>query len=125
MSMKFRIALRNVLRNRRRTALNVTMIAGGIAAMVIFLNRTGFNGLFRLNADGEYNVPAGRYERPRIVNPPRLRAAADAVRSDPRVDPERFGMWFFSAGGLFMGAALADPSGHAIFPFHCGSSRSS
>jgi putative ABC transport system permease protein len=36
MSMKFRIALRNVLRNRRRTILNVTMIAGGIAAMVIF-----------------------------------------------------------------------------------------
>jgi acetyl esterase/lipase len=39
-----------------------------------------------------------------------IRAAADAVRSDSRVDPERFGMWFFSAGGLFMGAVLADPS---------------
>ncbi|MGZ3723304.1 MAG: ABC transporter permease [Bdellovibrionales bacterium] len=36
MNMKFRIALRNVLRNRRRTILNVTMIASGIAAMVVF-----------------------------------------------------------------------------------------
>jgi dienelactone hydrolase len=35
--------------------------------------------------------------------------AAAALRRDPRVDPDRFGMWFFSAGGLFMGAVLADP----------------
>jgi dienelactone hydrolase len=35
--------------------------------------------------------------------------AAAALRGDPRVDPDRFGMWFFSAGGLFMGAVLADP----------------
>lgn len=38
-----------------------------------------------------------------------IRDAALALRTDPRVDPDRFGMWFFSAGGLFMGAVLADP----------------
>jgi dipeptidyl aminopeptidase/acylaminoacyl peptidase len=40
-----------------------------------------------------------------------IRAAVDAVRTDPRVDPERVGLWFFSAGGLFMGSVLADPVG--------------
>ncbi len=39
-----------------------------LAAMVIYLNRTGYNGLFRVNASGEYNVPPGRYDRPRILD---------------------------------------------------------
>jgi DNA adenine methylase len=47
-----------------------------LAAMLIFLNRTGFNGLFRLNRDGGFNVPAGRYERPTICDGPNLRAVA-------------------------------------------------
>jgi dipeptidyl aminopeptidase/acylaminoacyl peptidase len=38
-----------------------------------------------------------------------IRAAAQALLDDPHVDPDRFGMWFFSAGGLFMGSVLADP----------------
>jgi dienelactone hydrolase len=38
-----------------------------------------------------------------------IRDAAVALRADARVDPDRFGMWFFSAGGLFMGSVLADP----------------
>ncbi len=50
-----------------------------LAAALIYLNRTGYNGLFRLNQSGGYNVPAGRYLRPRIVQAERLRAAAGAL----------------------------------------------
>jgi DNA adenine methylase len=52
-----------------------------LAAMLIFLNRTGFNGLFRLNRRGEFNVPAGRYAAPRICDPEHLRAVAQAFRT--------------------------------------------
>jgi DNA adenine methylase len=47
-----------------------------LAAMLIYLNRTGFNGLFRLNRRGEFNVPAGRYTDPRICDGPHVRAVA-------------------------------------------------
>ena len=50
-----------------------------LAAMLIYLNRTGFNGLFRLNARGAFNVPAGRYDRPNIVDRGRLARVADAL----------------------------------------------
>jgi DNA adenine methylase len=49
-----------------------------LAAMLIFLNRTGFNGLFRLNRGGGFNVPAGRYAEPRICDAHHLRAVATA-----------------------------------------------
>jgi DNA adenine methylase len=52
-----------------------------MAAMLIYLNRTGFNGLFRLNKAGAFNVPAGRYVNPRIVDEEHLRQVAAALRS--------------------------------------------
>jgi DNA adenine methylase len=51
-----------------------------LAAMLIFLNRTGFNGLFRLNRLGAFNVPAGRYKDPRICDPDHIRAVAGILR---------------------------------------------
>ena len=39
-----------------------------MAAMMIYLNRTGYNGLFRINKRGIFNVPPGRYDKPRIIN---------------------------------------------------------
>lgn len=50
-----------------------------LAAMFIYLNRTGYNGLFRLNSDGEFNVPAGRYAKPRICDEASVRRVAAAL----------------------------------------------
>jgi DNA adenine methylase len=55
-----------------------------LAAMLIFLNRTGFNGLFRLNRRGGFNVPAGRYTDPRICDERHIHAVANAL-GQPRV----------------------------------------
>jgi DNA adenine methylase len=49
-----------------------------LAAMLIFLNRTGFNGLFRLNRRGGFNVPVGRYNNPRICDDANIHAVAAA-----------------------------------------------
>jgi DNA adenine methylase len=55
-----------------------------MAAMLIYLNRTGFNGLFRLNAAGRFNVPAGRYRAPKICDAENIRCVAAAL-NDPLV----------------------------------------
>lgn len=51
------------------------------AAMFIYLNRTGFNGLFRLNQRGEFNVPIGRYANPLICDEVNLRNVATALQA--------------------------------------------
>lgn len=46
------------------------------AARVIYLNKTCYNGLFRVNNAGEFNTPFGHYKNPNIVNAPTLRAVS-------------------------------------------------
>jgi len=49
------------------------------AARFIYLNRTCYNGLYRVNRRGVFNVPIGRYDRPRIVDRENLLAVATAL----------------------------------------------
>jgi len=50
------------------------------AAWVIYTNKAGFNGLYRVNRKGEFNVPFGRYDNPTICDEPNLRAASAALK---------------------------------------------
>jgi DNA adenine methylase len=50
------------------------------AARTIYLNRTCYNGLYRVNRKGQFNVPLGRYENPTILDEARLRTAHEALQ---------------------------------------------
>lgn len=52
------------------------MTPAAAAARTIFLNRTCYNGLYRVNRSGGFNVPFGRYRNPRILDEENLRAAS-------------------------------------------------
>lgn len=51
------------------------------ASRIIYLNKTCYNGLFRVNASGEFNSPFGHYKKPNIVNEPVLRAVSKYLSS--------------------------------------------
>ena len=92
-------AVRDIRFNPRRAALFARMDPAtaaaryppDLAAMLIFLNRTGFNGLYRLNRRGLFNVPAGRYRDPRICDADHLRAVGRTLaRAGTAIDYRAF-----------------------------------
>ena len=50
------------------------------AARLIFANKTGYNGLFRVNGSGKFNVPMGNYANPTICDEENLRACSRALQ---------------------------------------------
>lgn len=52
------------------------------AARIIFLNKTCYNGLFRVNASGQFNVPFGRYENPNILEADVLKAVSEYLSTN-------------------------------------------
>jgi DNA adenine methylase len=55
------------------------------AARLIYLNKTCFNGLYRTNLQGRFNVPFGHYKKPNFCNEENLQAASAALQ-DAKID---------------------------------------
>lgn len=67
---------------QRRTEFNEKPISDiETAALFIFLNRTCFNGLYRVNSKGQFNVPHGRYANPKICDTSNLLACSNLLQN--------------------------------------------
>lgn len=66
----------NELKQKKDTASNLEC-----AALFIFLNKTCFNGLYRVNRKGQFNVPMGAYKNPLICDEANLRKISAALQN--------------------------------------------
>ena len=64
-------------RNRFNELIKETVSTEEKAALFIFINKTCFNGLYRVNGKGLYNVPIGSYKKPPICDADHIRLISD------------------------------------------------
>jgi len=56
------------------------------AALLLYLNRTCYNGLYRVNVKGKFNVPFGRYKNPRLVDRDNLMMVRKTLNDGDRIE---------------------------------------
>jgi DNA adenine methylase len=70
--------------NRTKRRINFTRYSNAWidrAGQLVFLNKTCFNGLYRVNSKGEFNVPFGRYKNPKVLNTSQLRTDSEKLQN--------------------------------------------
>lgn len=72
--------VRDEFNHGRRDPASPPVLASLQAAYFIYLNKTCFNGLYRVNRRGDFNVPVGDYKNPTICDADNLRAASRALQ---------------------------------------------
>jgi len=76
---KYRYDKAAYLRIRAYDSTKLTLVAR--AARLIYLNKTCFNGLWRVNQKGEFNVPFGKYTDPIILDKANIRAVSELLKN--------------------------------------------
>lgn len=87
-SKKYYYKIRNKVRNDFEVWNNLDLAEK--AAVVIYLNKTCFNGLYRVNKKGQFNVPIGRYKNPEIFDEENLKLANESLNGACKIEADDF-----------------------------------